>query len=157
MTSAIYAGSFDPFTNGHLDIVKKASTIFDKVIIVIAINVKKTRTYRAYDMCSAISKTLQENQLNNCMVVTYDGLVAELAYDWGVPYLIRGLRNAQDYSYEEEMSKINAELNPEIETIYFRSNQDIVSSSLIKELYGLKYDVSEYVPSAVLKLMEECK
>ncbi len=157
MTSAIYAGSFDPFTNGHLDIVKKASKIFDKVIIVIAINAKKVRTYNAYNMCSAISKTLQENYLSNCMVVTYDGLVAELAYDWDVPYLIRGLRNIQDYNYEEEMSKINAELNAEIETIYFRSNQDIVSSSFVKELYNLKYDISNYVPSAVLKLMEECK
>lgn len=157
MRTAIYAGSFDPFTNGHLDIVKKASKIFDRVIIVIAINTKKSRAYKGDKMCGAISQTLQENRLSNCMVVTYDGLVAELAYDWDVKYLIRGLRNVQDYSYEEEMSKINARLNPNIETIYFRSNRNIISSSMVKELYSFNHDVSKYVPCAVLKLMEECK
>lgn len=157
MTTAIYAGSFDPFTNGHLDIIKKASPLFDKVTIVIAINHNKLRKYNAVKMCQAIEQTLHECGINNCVVGIYNGLIAELTRSWKCQYLIRGLRNSMDYNYEENIAKINAQLDPQVETIYFRSSQDIVSSTFVKELYSFNHDISNYVPPAVLKLMEEYK
>lgn len=155
MTEAIYPGSFDPFTNGHLDMVKKASELFDKVAIVIAINKNKSRAYDADKMCKAIEATLRENNITNCIVGTWDGLIADLMYQWKVKYLIRGLRNNMDYNYEENIAKINKLINPEIQTIYFRAESDI-SSTMVKELYSFGKDISTYVPSAVLNLMEEC-
>ena len=151
---AIYAGSFDPFTNGHLDIVKKASKIFDEICIVIAVNANKSRTYNSDEMCEAIEQTLLWNDINNCKVGTYNGLIVELTRGCKCKYLIRGLRNAADYNYEENMAKVNSMLDPNVETIYFRADNDTISSSLVRELYGLGHDVSSYVPRPVLKLME---
>lgn len=154
MTHAIYPGSFDPFTNGHLDMVKKASEIFDKVTIVVAINKSKSKAYDSNKMCTAIESTLQANNITNCVVGTWDGLIADLMYQWDVKYLIRGLRNNMDYNYEENIAKINKLINPKIQTIYLRAESDI-SSSMVKELYSFGKDISAYVPSAVFNLMEE--
>ena len=154
MTHAIYPGSFDPFTNGHLDMVKKASELFDKVTIVVAINKSKSKTYDPNKMCEAIESTLQANNITNCVVGTWDRLIADLMYQWNVKYLIRGLRNNMDYNYEENIAKINKLINPEIQTIYFRAESDI-SSTMVKELYSFGKDISAYVPSAVFNLMEE--
>ena len=154
MTHAIYPGSFDPFTNGHLDMVKKASEIFDKVTIVVAVNKSKSKTYDVNKMCAAIESTLQANNITNCVVGTWDRLIADLMYQWNVKYLIRGLRNNMDYNYEENIAKINKLINPNIQTIYLRAESDI-SSSMVKELYSFGKDVSAYVPSAVFNLMEE--
>ena len=156
MTHAIYPGSFDPFTKGHLDIVKKASEIFDKVTIVIAINKNKKRTYNVEKICTAIKTLLFEKNITNCVVETWDGLVADLMNDWNVKYLIRGLRNNMDYNYEENIAKINKLINPKIETVYFRAENDI-SSSMVKELYSFGKDVSDYVPLRILQLMDSEK
>jgi pantetheine-phosphate adenylyltransferase len=153
MTKAIYPGSFDPFTNGHLDMVKKASELFDEVTIVVAINKGKSKTYDTSKMCKAIETTLQANNITNCIVGTWDGLIADLMHQWKVKYLIRGLRNNMDYNYEENIAKINKLINPEIQTIYLRAESDI-SSSMVKELDSFGKDVSVFVPKAVYKLMK---
>ena len=154
MKTAFYAGSFDPFTNGHLDIVKKASELFDKVVIVIAINTKKSRAYNDDKMCAAIETTLKEHGITNCTVGKYNGLIADLMSGWNVKYLIRGLRDVVDYNYEENIAKTNKLIYPEIETVYFRADNNI-SSTMVKELYNFGKDVSDYVPTAVFDLMEE--
>ena len=152
MKEAIYPGSFDPFTNGHLDIVKKASELFDRVAIVIAVNNNKSRVYDVNKMCKAIKSTLAENNIINCTVGYWNGLTADLMHQWNAKYLIRGLRNNMDYNYEENIAKINKMIDPEIQTIYLRAESDI-SSSMVKELHCFEKDISDFVPEPIYRLM----
>ncbi|MBQ1409990.1 MAG: pantetheine-phosphate adenylyltransferase [Oscillospiraceae bacterium] len=152
--TAIYPGFFDPFTNGHLDIVRKASEIFDKVYIVIGVNAEKHRSFPADRIAEAIRATLQDQKIQNCEVVIWNGLVAEFAHLRGTDYMIRGLRNNMDYNYEENVASVNKLINPELEYIYFRSNNVAVSSTMVKELHSYGKDVSAYVPVAVLELLQ---
>ena len=151
--TAIYPGSFDPFTNGHLDIVRKASEIFDKVYVVIGVNAEKRRSFPADRIAEAITETIAQQGIQNCEVVIWSGLVAEYARKMGTDYMIRGLRNNMDYNYEENVAAVNKLINPELEYVYFRSNNIAVSSSMVKELHSYGKDVSAYVPPAVLSLL----
>ena len=151
--TAIYPGSFDPFTNGHLDIVRKAADIFDRVYIVIGVNSAKSRSVPADQIAHAITQTLAQQHIQNCEVAIWDGLVAEYAKLRGTCYMIRGLRNNMDYNYEENIAAVNKLINPELEYVYFRSNNIAVSSSMVKELHSYHRDVSGYVPAAVLPLL----
>lgn len=151
--TAIYPGSFDPFTNGHLDIVKKAALLFDQVYIVIGVNSEKKRTFDAQGMMLAIEKTLQQLQLDNCTVCIHEGLVAEFARVNDIRYMIRGLRNNMDYNYEENIAMVNKLINPQMESIFFRAENVALSSSMVKELRSYNLDISEYVPEAVLELI----
>lgn len=151
--TAIYPGSFDPFTNGHLDIVRKASEIFDKVYVVIGVNAEKRRSFPADRIAQAIKETIAQQGIGNCEVVIWEGLVAEYARMMGTDYMIRGLRNNMDYNYEENVAAVNKLINPELEYVYFRSNNIAVSSSMVKELHGYGRDVSAYVPPSVLSLL----
>ena len=150
---AIYPGSFDPFTNGHLDIVKKASDLFDEVYIVIGVNAKKHRTYDSDKMKQAIEMTISEHKLPNVIVEVYEGLVAEYAKDKGIQYMIRGLRNNMDYNYEENIASVNKLIYPEIEYVYFRAENVAISSSMVRDLRSFGRDVSIYVPSPVLEII----
>ena len=151
--TAIYPGSFDPFTNGHLDIVKKAALLFDHVYIVIGVNSEKKRTFDAREMMLAIEKTLQDLQLDNCSVCIHEGLVAEFARVNDIRYMIRGLRNNMDYNYEENIAVVNKLINPQMESIFFRAENVALSSSMVKELRSYNLDISEYVPKSVLDLI----
>lgn len=150
---AIYPGSFDPFTSGHLDIVRKASDLFDEVYVVIGVNTKKHRTYDSDKMKKAIEMTISEKGLSNVIVEVYEGLVAEYARDKGIQYMIRGLRNNMDYNYEENIASVNKLIYPEIEYIYFRAENVAVSSSMVRELRSFGRDVSVYVPSPVYEII----
>ena len=154
MKKAIYPGSFDPFTNGHLDIVKKAAALFDKVYIVIGVNSEKKRTFAAEAMLKAIEKTLQELKLDNCQVCIHEGLVAEFARVNDIAYMIRGLRNNMDSNYEENIAMVNKLINPAMESIFFRAENAALSSSMVKELRSYSLDISEYVPTSVLELIQ---
>ena len=151
---AIYPGSFDPFTNGHLDIVKKASALFDEVIILIGVNANKKRTFDYIDVKDAIEKTLLKENITNCSVHIYNGLVAEFAKNNDIQYMIRGLRNNMDYNYEENIAEVNKLINPEMEYVYFRANNVAVSSSMVKELNAFGQDVSKYVPEAIALMIK---
>ena len=152
--TAIYPGSFDPFTNGHLDMVKKAADIFDHVYIVIGVNSDKRRSFAAEPMAAAMTETLREHGLDNCEICIWNGLVAEFARIRGAEYMIRGLRNNMDYNYEENVAAVNKLINPELEYVYFRANNIAVSSTMVKELHSYGKDVSAYVPPAVLRMIE---
>ena len=130
--TAIYPGTFDPFTNGHLDIVKKSAKIFNEVYVVIGINNKKIRTYDIYDMRQAVEETLVEHRLNNCKVIIYNGLIGQFTQDNNIGYMVRGLRNNMDYFYEENIAEVNKLINPEIEYVYFRADNVALSSSMVK-------------------------
>ena len=151
--TAIYQGSFDPFTNGHLDMVIKAAKLFDKVHILICVNANKKRIYDSREMKCAIEETLVQKGLSNCEVYVYDGLVAEYARENNIGYMIRGLRNNMDYNYEENIAEVNKLINPALEYIYFRAENAVISSSMVKELNSYGKDVSDFVPEPVHKLM----
>jgi pantetheine-phosphate adenylyltransferase len=153
--TAIYPGSFDPFTNGHLDIVRKAADIFDKVYVVIGVNAEKKRSFPAEPMAEAIRAAIAGQGITNCEVVIWQGLVAEYARLRSTEYMIRGLRNNMDYNYEENVASVNKLINPCLEYVYFRSNNVAVSSSMVKELYGYGKDVSDFVPESVLPLLRQ--
>ena len=152
--TAIYPGSFDPFTNGHMDMVRKAADIFEHFYIVIGVNSDKRRSFPASTMAEAIEETVRANGITNCEVVIWNGLVAEYARLKNTDYMIRGLRNNMDYNYEENVASVNKLINPELEYIYFRSNNVAVSSTMVKELNSCGKDVSQYVPAAVLPLLK---
>ena len=153
LKKAIYPGSFDPFTNGHLDIVKKAAALFDEVYIVIGINSQKNRTFSSEKMITAIEKTLMELGITNAYVTAYEGLVAEYAKENGIHYMIRGLRNNMDYNYEENIAEVNKLINPDMEYVYFRAENVAVSSSMVKELHSYHLEVAPYVPPAVYEIL----
>ena len=150
---AIYSGSFDPFTLGHLDIVKQASDIFDELYIVIAVNLKKKRLLDKNLCAKAIEDVLKRENLTNCKVIVYNGLVAEFCEKENIKYSVRGLRDNMDYNYEEQISNINSEINPNLKTIYLRAERN-VSSSMVKELFSYNRDISKYVPDEIKFLME---
>lgn len=151
--TAIYPGSFDPFTNGHLDIVKKAADLFDEVYIVIGVNAKKHRAFDTEKMKSAIEETLVTLNIQNVRVAIFEGLVAEYAKANGIKYMIRGLRNNMDYNYEENIAEVNKLINPEMEYVYFRAENVAVSSSMVKELHGYGQDVSKYLPKSIYDII----
>ena len=150
---AVYPGSFDPFTNGHLDIVKKAAAIFDEVYVVIGINSMKNRSNESEKMKTAIEETMVELGLTNVRVAVYEGLMAHYAKENGIKYMIRGLRNNLDYNYEENIAEVNKLINPEMEYVYFRAENVAVSSSMVKELHSFGQDVSVYLPKPVFDIM----
>ena len=152
---AIYPGSFDPFTNGHLDIVRKAAALFEEVYVLIGVNAKKHRTFPSDKMVSAIESTLEEEGLANVKVAVYEGLVAEYAKANGIHYMIRGLRNNMDYNYEENIAEVNKLINPDMEYVYFRAENVAVSSSMVKELHSFGLDVSPYLPKAVYNILQK--
>ena len=156
MKTAIYAGSFDPFTNGHYDIFKQANELFDMIYIVFAFNSQKKKNSDNHSMMSAVNNYLQEQGIDRKKyeLFTFDKLISDLAIRFNAKYLIRGLRNPNDYIYEENIAKINKELNPDLNTIYFRANNEIISSTMVKELFIYGKDISKYVNPYVLEVMK---
>lgn len=151
---AIYPGSFDPFTSGHLDIVKKAAALFDEVYVVIGVNANKKRSFSAEKMRTAMERTIKEMGIDNAYVTVHEGLVAEYAKTNGIKYMIRGLRNNMDYNYEENIAEVNKLINPDMEYVYFRAENVAVSSSMVKELHSFGLDISPYVPKPVIDIMK---
>ena len=150
---ALYAGSFDPYTNGHHDIVRKAAELFDEVVVLLGVNVLKTRAFDAEAMRGAIEAALAADGLGNVTVVIHDGLVADYCAEHGIRYYVRGLRSHTDYNYEEGNARVNQLLNPALETLYLRADDAVVSSSMVRELLAFGRSVDAYVPQAVAKVV----
>lgn len=154
-TIAVYAGSFDPFTNGHLTILSKGLLIFDEVVILFANNPAKKRFIPLEEMMAWLQWDLNNlrhryNKLQGVIKVdSTEGFVAEWCKEYGGTHLIRGLRNPTDYAYEEEIAKVNRELNPQLETIYLRADNDVISSSMVKTFIQQGRSVSKYVPEGI--------
>ena len=150
-----YAGSFDPFTNGHLEIVKKTTKCFDRVIIGIGKNADKRNRVNKNKMKEAIEKTLEKEKITNAQVIIYDGLTAKVAKEFNAEILIRGLRNGTDYQYEETIAEINDEYS-KLDTCYFRAgNLGYLSSSMVMELYSAGEDITKFVPESVAEVLKD--
>ena len=148
-----YAGSFDPFTNGHLQIVKKTAKCFERVIIGIGYNSDKPTRVDKNQMKEAIEETIKEMGLTNVEVTLYEGLTVDEAKRYGADILIRGLRNGTDYQYEENIAEMNEKIAG-IDTCYFRAGElGYLSSSLVMDLFKNNCPIDEYVPPQVAKLL----
>ena len=152
-----YAGSFDPFTNGHMQIVKKTSKCFEKVIIGIGYNPEKKERINKEKMKEAIIQAIKDENLDNVEVVLYKGLTVDKAREYQANILIRGLRNGTDYEYEENTSAINEKIAG-IDTCYFRAGElGYLSSSIVMELYNNNKSIDKYVPMAIAKLLNSLR
>ena len=155
MKIAFYPGSFDPFTNGHLHVVKTACKLFDKVIIGIGINFQKERRFSNEIMKSAIQETLKLENINNAEVIIYEGLSVDIAKEYNCNYMIRGLRNDMDYQYEENLAQINEEISG-LDTIYIRSGfLGFISSSMVVELLQNNKAVDKYLPRPIIEAVQK--
>jgi len=147
MKTAIFPGSFDPFTKGHFDIVQRSLGLFDHVIIAIGHNSKKNKRYFELDwMVSKIQKAFEGE--SRVSVEVYDELTAELAKKYDASHMIRGLRNTTDFEYENSISQINRSLNSDLETVFLITSPELapISSSIIREVHKYGGDVSPFLP-----------
>lgn len=155
MTSALFPGSFDPITNGHLNIIQRASKLFDKIDIVIATNENKAYLFTAQERLSLIQGLI--TPYKNVSVHIWDGLIVEYATKTEAKVLIRGIRNMNDFSYEFDLSLMNHSLNKEVETLFIPTDQKflLLKSSAIKELARLGGDISAMVPKKVEEALQK--
>ena len=149
MTTAIYPGSFDPITNGHLDVLERASKIFKKIIIAVLVNPNKNSFLPTETKVALIKESV--SHLNNVEVDSFMGLTVEYAKAKNADVLIRGLRAVSDFEYEMQMAQINQNLGPELDTIFLitKVENNFVSSSIVKEISLLGGDISQFVPEPV--------
>ena len=146
MKKALFAGSFDPFTNGHLDVLKQASEIFDEVIVAVAFNSEKRGFLPVEKKLDLIIKSI--TGLDNVSVDSYEGLTVDYAKKNNVNILVRGVRNSSDFEYEQQIAEVNKTLNPEIKTVFFTPNPEnaFISSTIVREVYLNKGNISKFVP-----------
>ena len=155
MKIGFFAGSFDPFTNGHLHVTKIASRMFDKIVVGIGINPDKTRRFDKQKMKTAIEELFHEEQIDNAEVIIYDGYTVDAAAEKGANFLVRGLRNRDDYEMEENMAKLNKDMSG-IDTVFVRADADEnISSSMVYELFEKGENVETYVSKQVLNAMKK--
>lgn len=152
-TIAIYPGSFDPISNGHLDIIQRTSIIFDKVYVVVGVNPKKKYIFNDDERVMMLEKATKH--LKNIIIEKSDELVVDYASKKGDSVLVRGVRNVFDYENEITMYQFNHALNPNIETIIMfpSANNLFVSASYIKELALFNADISPYVPKGLAEFI----
>lgn len=153
--TAIYPGSFDPITNGHIDILNRALKIFDKVIILVADNPSKKPTFALEERMAMIKESVAGNP--NVSVDFTSGLTVHYAEEKGAHALIRGLRAATDFEYEFQLNSANSFINSCVESVFLMAKHEFmfISSSTIKEMVAGGVDVSELVPAPVLKRLEK--
>jgi pantetheine-phosphate adenylyltransferase len=146
---AIYPGSFDPVTNGHLDLIKRAQSIFDEVIVVIAVNSEKNTLFSVEERVAFLTRALKG--LRGVRVESLEGLTVEYAAAKKASTLIRGLRATSDFDYEFQMALTNRRLSKKVDTIFLMPSEShfYLSSRLIKEVAALGGDISQHVPSFV--------
>ena len=152
---AIYPGSFDPITNGHVDLIKRASKLFDEVIVAITQNANKSSFLSIDDRVSAAENSIRS--LENAKVLSFNSLLVDFAKEHNAQIIIRGLRAVSDFEYEFQLSGMNKRLNSEIETLFMTPSEEFanISSSLVREILMLGGDISPFVPSEVKKILIE--
>ena len=154
---AIYPGSFDPITNGHLDILKRASKAFDEIIVLIADNSEKDSRFSVDERLKMIREAIKG--IKNVQVDSTKGLTVNYAKQHGAKFLIRGLRAVSDFEYEFSLNAANEYIDPEIDTVYFMSTvgHSFISSSYIDSLYQSGVDIEPLVPKSVVEMYKQKK
>ena len=154
MRKVIYPGTFDPVTNGHIDVIKRASELFDSVVVTIAVNASKTPLFTTEERLDMLNESLKE--FKNVEVDSFDGLVVVHAKKVNAIGIIRGLRAISDFEYEFQMALMNRKLNSDITTVFLMPHEKYtyLNSSLIRNLAELKADITEFVPESVSKALK---
>ena len=153
MIKAIYPGSFDPITNGHIDVIKRASRIFDQVTIAVSQNINKKSFLSEKEKIEAINLSLEG--LKNVEVIAFDSLLVDFAKKINAQIILRGLRAVSDFEYEFQLAGMNKHLNKNIETFFLTPSEEFsnISSSLVREILMLGGDISSFVPQKVEKIL----
>jgi pantetheine-phosphate adenylyltransferase len=151
----LYPGTFDPITNGHLDLIKRAGKLFDKVIVAVAISAGKSPLFSVDERVSLVKEST--NQLNNIEVCGFKGLLVDLAKEKNANALLRGLRAVSDFEYEFQLANMNRHLSPELESLFLTPSEkySFISSTLVREVASLGGNVSEFVPAIVQQKLEK--
>lgn len=154
---ALYPGSFDPFTNGHLDLLVRAAKIFERVVVSVACNPEKAYLFSASERLDHIDRSIQEAQLKNVETDSFNGLLVDYAQKRGVKVIIRGLRVISDFEYELEMAMMNRKLNPSLEYVFMFTGETnlYISSTRVKEIARFGGCIDGLVPPYVLKRLKE--
>lgn len=149
MTTAVYPGSFDPATNGHLDVIERASELFDKVIVGVLHNSAKSPLFSVEERVNILKEATKG--LDNVEIVSFSGLTIEFARECGAKVIIRGLRAITDFEYELQMAQTNRVLAPDIDTMFLTTNLEYayLSSTTVKEVAVFGGDISKFVPDFV--------
>lgn len=151
MKIAVYPGSFDPVTKGHLDIIERAAGIFDKVCVVVMVNSKKKPTFTLEERCELLARCT--GRFPNVEIKASDALLAEWVKGIGDCVLVKGLRAVSDFESEFQMALINRKLNPKLETLFLPTSEEhlYLSSSIVKEVCSLGGDISSFVSEEILE------
>lgn len=154
-TIAVYPGTFDPITNGHLDIIERASSLFDKIIVTVAVNSNKAPLFSKEERQDMIRNVT--SGFNNVEVDVFDGLLVEYTQKKKASVIIRGLRAISDFEYEFQMSLTNRKLAPDVTTIFLMPNEKYtyLNSSLIRELAKFNADINDFVPDYVRRKLHD--
>jgi pantetheine-phosphate adenylyltransferase len=155
MKIAIYPGSFDPITNGHIDVIERATKMFDRVNVVIGINSKKKTLFTENERLEMVEESL--SHLPSAQVAFHSGLIVDYAVDIGATAIVRGLRSVTDFEYEMQIALMNRKMQPSLQTVFLMPHEKYtyLNSSIIREIARYKQDVSEFVPEAVEKRLKE--
>jgi pantetheine-phosphate adenylyltransferase len=155
MKKAIYAGSFDPITNGHIDIINRALSLFDEVLIAVIYNPNKNALFTIKERIDLIKKVFKNN--TRIEVEGFEGLLVEFAYHKKIFTLIRGLRAVSDFDYEFQMALMNRKLQPKIDTVFLMTDQkySYLSSSLVKQIAHFNADISDLIPAEIKKALKD--
>ena len=155
MKRIVYPGTFDPIHNGHLDIAKKASELFDELILVVAVNQEKTPLFSDNERVSLIKRSL--SKVKNIKVDTFDGLVVDFVRSTQSVAIIRGLRHVSDFEFEFQMAMMNFNLNPHIKSMFMMPDEKYIhlNSTVIKDVARLGGNISDYVPKCVQDALYE--
>lgn len=153
MSSCVVSGSFDPITNGHMDIILRAKEIFDTVYVVLLINPEKSYLFTREERMRLLSKALDGIAIADF----YDGYTVDYCESKGVKHIVRGIRDIESYAYEHRIDMINREINPDISTVYLSANPKLkdISSTKIRQLLLNREDISGFVPDSIIGLIGE--
>ena len=153
MKTIVYPGTFDPITNGHIDLVERGSKLFDKIVIGIASSQRKSPLFSVDERIELASEAL--SHVPNVEIIGFDYLLVHFVKDCKADAIMRGLRAVSDFEYEFQLANMNRALSPDIESIFLTPSEKFsyISSSLVREISSLKGDVSQFVPSNVAKAL----
>ncbi len=155
MRLAVYPGSFDPLTNGHVDIIERGARLFDRIVIAVLVNLDKSPLFTAEERVAITREVFRDRP--NVEVDTFEGLLVDYVHRRGATTIVRGLRAVSDFEYEMQMALMNRRLNPEVETVFMMPAEQYtyVSSRLVKEVVALGGRVSGLVPPLVEARLHE--
>lgn len=157
-TKALYTGSFDPLTNGHMNIIERAARLYDDLTVGIIANPQKAAYIPIEERCRTVEAAL--SGMDNVNVAHFSGLLADYVNEGGFDVVVRGLRATMDFEYEIQMAQMNARLfNDKVETVFLMADPEysFISSSMVKEVHSLGGNIDGLVPDAILKKMNELK